>query len=362
MKQYLMYFLGFSLTLSSLNCSSQAPSSKPSNSSAIAQMLDANNDGTIDPYEALDVLLLLEKENDAPIQTEAFQQLAQEYVDAGNEEINELFNEFDKNKDGKIKMKEVPKPMKEMVAMMDSNGDNIVEKSEATNFNMEAQMLLSDEALNEWCNELFEGDSKIAIKDLKGDMKQLAEADANDDGNITREEVYQMLKADNTPASFTIKGDIAYMNGVICSTTPARVLELLVKHPNVHTIEMEQVPGSIDDISNLRAALYVHQSGLKTQLNAKSKIASGGTDFFLAGSSRSVAKGAKIGVHSWGGGSEKATDLPKDDEAHQKYLDYYKIVGIPADFYWYTLEAAPAESIHWMTEEAIKTYQIEKAM
>ena len=362
MKQYLMYFWGLSLTLSSLNCSSQAPSVSTSNTSAIAQMLDTNNDGTIDPYEALDVLLLLEKENGGPIKTEAFQQLAQEEAKADQEEVNEMFDEFDKNKDGKIKMKEVPKPMKEMVAMMDNNGDNVVEKSELANFNMEAQMLLGEDALNDWCDELFEGNSSIATKDLKGDMQQIAEADANDDGTVTRDEVYQMLKVDNSPAGFTVKGDIAYMNGVICSTTPAKVLELLVKHPNVHTIEMEQVPGSIDDVSNLRAALYVHQAGLKTQLNAKSKIASGGTDFFLAGSHRAVEKGAKIGVHSWGGGSEKATDLPKDDEAHQKYLDYYKTVGIPADFYWYTLEAAPAESIHWMTEEAIKTYQIEKAM
>lgn len=33
-------------------------------------------------------------------------------------------------------------------------------------------------------------------------------------------------------------------------------------------------------------------------------------------------------------------------------------MGIPSDFYWFTLEAAPAESIHWMTEEELFQYHI----
>ena len=87
-------------------------------------------------------------------------------------------------------------------------------------------------------------------------------------------------------------------------------------------------------------------------------IASGGTDFFLAGKHREVAEGAKIGVHSWAGGTKAATDLPKRHKAHKKYLNYYNQVNIPEDFYWYTLDAAPAESIHNMTEEEIMKYRI----
>jgi hypothetical protein len=33
-------------------------------------------------------------------------------------------------------------------------------------------------------------------------------------------------------------------------------------------------------------------------------------------------------------------------------------MGIPADFYWYTLEAASAENIHWMTAQEIAQYDI----
>lgn len=121
---------------------------------------------------------------------------------------------------------------------------------------------------------------------------------------------------------------------------------------------MIHVPGSIDDVSNLRASLYVHQFELNIRLNERSIIASGGTDFFLAGKERIVAKGAKIGVHSWSGGSKPATELSKKHKAHKKYLDYYRIVNIPDEFYWFTLEAAPAHDIHFMTEEEIEIYKI----
>jgi len=358
MKHYVMRLLGILLLLFPLMSHSQTTDL------SIPQLLDANKDGIIDPYEALDVLLLLQKENKAPLETQKLKQIAQEHQKEQEAEIIEMFEELDKNKDGKIKVQEVNKSMRDMVFMMDLNGDKSVELSEAANFNIEDQMLLDDETINNWCDYLFKKQktSSIPIKELKEEFQEFVEADVNEDQKITKEEVFQMLKVDNTPASFRVEGDVAFMNGVICSTTPAKVLELLVEHPTVHTIEMGQVPGSIDDIANLRAALYLHKAGLTTRLTLKSKIASGGTDFFLAGQTRIVKQGAQIGVHSWGGMEEKATDLSKDDEAHQKYLDYYKTVDIPAEFYWYTLEAAPAESIHWMTEEAIKTYKIHKPL
>jgi hypothetical protein len=87
-------------------------------------------------------------------------------------------------------------------------------------------------------------------------------------------------------------------------------------------------------------------------------IASGGTDFFLAGKKRIIENGAMIGVHSWDSPGESALDLPKDNEEHQKYLSYYNQVGIPAEFYWFTLKAAPPEDIHFMTDDEITKFQI----
>ncbi len=65
---------------------------------------------------------------------------------------------------------------------------------------------------------------------------------------------------------------------------------------------------------NLRASLYVRRLGLNTKVNQRSIIASGRIDFFLAGKTRTVAKGAKIGVHSWGSGGKPATELSKSQK------------------------------------------------
>ncbi len=69
--------------------------------------------------------------------------------------------------------------------------------------------------------------------------------------------------------------------------------------------------------------------------------------------------GATIGVHSWAGDSGvDGSTFPKDDPEHQKYINYYRAVGIPETFYWYTMEAASARDIHIMTEDEITTYGI----
>ncbi len=43
---------------------------------------------------------------------------------------------------------------------------------------------------------------------------------------------------------------------------------------------------------------------------------------------------------------------------HVMFLDYYLDMGVPEDFYWYTLEVAPPERIHWMSDEEILVYEM----
>ena len=162
---------------------------------------------------------------------------------------------------------------------------------------------------------------------------------------------------DYDPAVFTVEEDRAMMEGVIDGTTPERVEQLIEDYPNVTTIVLQQVDGSADDEANLVASRIVRQHGFATHVPADGEIASGGVDFFLAGRTRTVEDGARLGVHSWAAGfGETGADLPKDDPQHQLYLDYYEEMGSPADFYWFTLEAAPAECIHWMTASEIAQY------
>ncbi len=166
------------------------------------------------------------------------------------------------------------------------------------------------------------------------------------------------------PAAFTFKDDddtsaTVYMNGVIGSNTLEVMKALFNKYPQIKTVVMKNVPGSMDDDVNLLASMEIRNRGIATHIPADGMVASGGTDMFLAGVKRTIETGAKIGVHSWSDGSGKAAlDYPRDHQEHVKYLEYYKAIGITTDFYWYTLEAATADSIHWMTEQEIGTYNM----
>lgn len=152
--------------------------------------------------------------------------------------------------------------------------------------------------------------------------------------------------------------DTVYMKGVIYDNTLNDIKDIFNRNPEITTLVMEDVPGSINDEINLRASREIRTRQINTYLPKNGMVASGGTDMFLAGKERQVHPTAKLGVHSWSGGDKAALDYPKDDVAHKIYLDYYKEMEIPEDFYWYTLEAAPAHDIHWMTTNEIEQYQI----
>ena len=157
-------------------------------------------------------------------------------------------------------------------------------------------------------------------------------------------------------ASFTVSGDTATMIGVIGPSLPDAVRDLLDDHPEVTTISMVDVPGSEDDESNLVASRLVRDADLATHVPGDGFIASGGVDFFLAGTARSWDTGAEFGVHSWSDGSRSGADIPRDDAAHDLYLRYYDEMQVDSEFYWFTLEAAPPESIHVMSEAELAEF------
>lgn len=163
-------------------------------------------------------------------------------------------------------------------------------------------------------------------------------------------------------ASFTVDGTDAVMVGVIGSTTPDDVQTLIDEHPDVTRIVLLDVPGSIDDEANIEAARLVRRAGLTTHVPADGVIASGGVDFFLAGATRTFDDGAMFGVHSWAAGTgEAGADVPRDDPQHRLYLDFYAEVGIDAEFYWFTLTAAPPEGVHYMTADELTTHRFATA-
>lgn len=156
------------------------------------------------------------------------------------------------------------------------------------------------------------------------------------------------------------RNDILLMQGTINSDTPAQLKAVLNTYPGITTIVMLYCPGSSDDEANFPMARAVRARGINTHLTSTSDIASGCVDFFVAGSQRSMERGAKIGVHSWYDDDDQknAIDYPTDSPEHELNRQYIEhMLGSDA-FYWFTIYAAPADGMHYMTEQEITKYRL----
>ena len=180
-------------------------------------------------------------------------------------------------------------------------------------------------------------------------------------------------KKDNTPTPvsqnkqfgiFKVLADSSTieMEGTIGSSSLDDFKRLESSFPNIKQINIKNCDGSSDDEVNLKLSLKVHQKGINIHLMDDAEIASGGVDFFIAGIKRTRGKSTRIGVHSWGGNGVTATDFPVGHANHLSYINYYKLVGFTQKqaegFYYFTINAAPASRIHWMTEAEITQYNL----
>lgn len=162
---------------------------------------------------------------------------------------------------------------------------------------------------------------------------------------------------DYAALSLTPEGDHFIARGTIDDTTPDVIRDALDGNPDIKKIVLQFIPGSADDESNLEASRLIRENGITTVVPEGGFVASGGTDMFLAGASRDIKSGACIGVHSWAtGDGTEGKDVPRDDSQHQLYLNYYDEMGITPDFYWFTLQAAPAQGMHYMSNAEITQY------
>ncbi|MGB0522653.1 MAG: hypothetical protein ACPGJS_06820 [Flammeovirgaceae bacterium] len=152
------------------------------------------------------------------------------------------------------------------------------------------------------------------------------------------------------------------MNGVIGSNTPQHWDNYIAAHPNTNKIIMKDCPGSMNDVANLEAARKVRTQNVTIHLPSDAVIASGAVDFYLAGTTRTRDAGSLLGVHSWSDGSNEATDFPVGHANHLPYINYYKEMGFTQqeaeDFYYFTINAAPAADVHWMTDAEIAQYKL----
>ncbi|MEX0284091.1 MAG: alpha/beta hydrolase [Paracoccaceae bacterium] len=151
--------------------------------------------------------------------------------------------------------------------------------------------------------------------------------------------------------------------GTIDGQTPGALRRSVDRNPEVTTLVLQNVPGSVDDDASLtQMARFIRDAGLTTRVPSDGMVASGGVDMLAMGATRVIEPGACVGVHSWaeGGllGSVAGADLPRTDPAHDLYLSFYEDMGIPESFYWFTLSAAGPDDIHWMSPREINRFQL----
>lgn len=171
---------------------------------------------------------------------------------------------------------------------------------------------------------------------------------------------FELLEKNNIFS--VVDNETILLNGVINSKSLNDFNKLYEKNPGIKQVNIKQCDGSINDEVNLKLSKRVHELGLSTHLMDNGEIASGGVDFFLAGIARTAGEKTKVGVHSWAGDGKTAIDFPKGHTFHQPYIDYYKAIGFSDEdakaFYYFTINAAPAHKIHWMTKEEMKKYKV----
>jgi len=152
------------------------------------------------------------------------------------------------------------------------------------------------------------------------------------------------------------------LNGDMGSRVDDQLEKLMEEYPNIRLVVMEDCPGSRDDEELFKAALNLRSYNINTHLPDYARIQSGAVDFYLSGIKRTRELGSKIGVHSWSNGSNWATDYPDNHEEHQVYIDFYHNIGFSLqdaeDLYFFIINAASPNDIHWMTEQEIDQYNI----
>ncbi len=168
-----------------------------------------------------------------------------------------------------------------------------------------------------------------------------------------------LTNRDNTKLEIYIEKDMAFISGVLGSDLPEQLTQMVRQSPNIRTLVLVDIPGSIDQEATMQAARLIRRLGLNTHIARTGYVLSGGVDLFLGGVERKIGPGAGVGVHSW---LDQLGIDPKElnlaDPIHATYVNFYLEMGIPERFYWFSLDAAPAERIYFMSPEEIYDLQI----
>lgn len=156
-----------------------------------------------------------------------------------------------------------------------------------------------------------------------------------------------------------VEKNTVYLSGVLGADLVKQLSDMVRKNPNVTDLVLVDVPGSVDQQATMEGARLIRRLGLNTRIAPTGYVLSGGVDLFLGGVTRSIGAGAGVGVHSWSDGTRvDATSLNVADPVHAAYVNFYLEMGVPERFYWFSLDAAPADRVYFLSPEEVYDFQL----
>ncbi len=157
--------------------------------------------------------------------------------------------------------------------------------------------------------------------------------------------------------TITPQGNQLRLDGIINARAPSAFIDALKANPGVTEIYLGQIKGSVDPVAVARMGRLIRAQGLSTRMDARSAVFSGGVDLHLGGARRIIAPGATVGVHDWVNSfGEQGRDFRPDAEAHEPTRSYTaQMLGSDA-FYWFALNAARHDQVHFMTRAEMRRY------
>lgn len=154
----------------------------------------------------------------------------------------------------------------------------------------------------------------------------------------------------------------AFLSGTMAGQATCKLRALSRDNPEIETLVLADVPGTVDLIDTQAATRLVRKKGWNTVVPSTGLIASGGVMLFLGGVEREVVPGGQVGVHAWsqpGGGGvlfSSPENIPAN--AERAFRQIYRALGIDPAFYDFQVSAAPARDIHWMTREELRQWGV----
>ena len=152
-----------------------------------------------------------------------------------------------------------------------------------------------------------------------------------------------------------------YLNGMLWEVTTNQLRAVATDGHRLALCDGD-CDGSVDDETCFLLMKHVHDLEINTHILDDGWVASGGSDLFFSGIHRTKGANTKIGVHAWSEGNNEATDYPVGHANHLPYIAAYVSIGFSQEkaeeLYYFIINAASADDIHWMTDAEIEAYSI----